>query len=133
MDERFPVFFNDGDLGMRLFREGDKAYLLPHVQAVHYGGSSVKQLDELVYNQEWVYGLRAFYSKFRGFWYNRALDLILSLNVPIEFARALKAVLQRRKGLASLFEPIVSFWKVLSYHPSQARPHIFKLPTRPEA
>jgi len=132
MDERFPVFFNDGDFAVRLFREGYRAYMLPHVQAIHYGGSSVKQLDRLTYNQEFVYGLRTFYGTFRGFLYNRAVDLILSLNVPVELGKALKAVLQRRRRPSSLFDPIVDFRKTLAYRPGNARPHIFKLAERPE-
>ena len=132
MDERFPVFFNDGDFAMRLFREGYEIHILPHVQAIHHGGASVKQLDRLIYNQEWVYGLRTFYSKFRGFLYNRAIDLVLSLNVPVEFARGLKEILQRSRSPSSLFDPIVDFRKALAYRPGNARPHIFKLPERLE-
>jgi GT2 family glycosyltransferase len=132
MDERFPLFFNDGDFAMRLFRERYLAYILPDVQAVHHGGSSVKQLNQLVYNQEWVYGLRTYYRKFRGFLYNRAIDFVLSLNVPVEFAKGLKEILQRRRSPSSLFEPIVSFWKVLAYRPGNARPHTYKLPERLE-
>jgi GT2 family glycosyltransferase len=132
MDERFPVFFNDGDFCMRVFREGYKAYVLPHVQAIHYGGSSVKQLDQLVYNQEWVYGIRAFYRKYRGFLFNRILDFYLGLNVLVEFAQGVKAVLKRKKGASSLFQPIVAFWKALAYRPANARQHIPRLPERPE-
>jgi GT2 family glycosyltransferase len=128
MDERFPVFFNDGDFAMRLFRRGYKAHILPHVQAVHYGGGSVKQLNHFAYNQEWVYGLRAFHSKFRGFLYNRAMDLVLSLNVPVEFAKGVKEIFRRRRSPSSLFEPIVSFRNLLAYRPGAARPHTFKLP-----
>jgi GT2 family glycosyltransferase len=130
MDERFPVFFNDGDLAMRLFREGYRAYILPHVKAVHYGGSSVKQLDRLAYNREFVYGLRAFYRKYRGFLYNLAIDSVLALNVFAEFLRNLKAVVRRAKPLSSLFEPFVQFSKTLSYRPASARPHVFRLPSR---
>ncbi len=132
MDERFPVFFNDGDFVMRMFRENYSSYVLPHVQAIHYGGSSVKQLDQLVYNQEWVYGIRTFYRQYRGFWFNRVLDFFLGLNVLVELAQGLKAVLQRKKSPFSLFQPIVSFRKALAYRPGNARPHIFKLAERPE-
>ena len=133
MDERFPVFYNDGDFGMRLFQMGYRAYILPHAQAVHYGSSSVKQLDLLTYNQEYVYGLRTFNKKFRGFLNNRVTELTLSLNVPVELVRTLWAILKRKRSPSSLFEPIVSFWKMLRYHPVNARPHIFKLPKKPEA
>jgi N-acetylglucosaminyl-diphospho-decaprenol L-rhamnosyltransferase len=132
MDERFPVFFNDGDFVMRLFREEYRAYILPHAQAIHYGGSSVKQLDRLTYNQEFVYGLRTFYGTFRGILYNWAVDLILSLNVPVEIGRGLKHVIQGRKSPSSLFDPIVDFRKALAYRPGNARPHIFRIAKRSE-
>lgn len=127
MDERFPVFFNDGDFGIRMFREGYRAYLLPQVQAVHHGGSSVRQLDRLTYNREFVYGLRTFYGSFRGFLYNRLVVLILSLNVPVEIGRALKDVLLRGRSPSSLFSPITDFRKALAYRPDNVRPHLFKL------
>lgn len=132
MDERFPVFFNDGDFAIRLFREEYRAYILPQVQAIHYGGSSVKQLDRLTYNQEFVYGLRTFYGTFRGFLYNWAVVLILSLNVPVELGKGLKAVIQRRRRPSSVFDPMVDFRKALAYRPGNARPHIFHLAERPE-
>jgi GT2 family glycosyltransferase len=127
MDERFPVFFNDGDFGVRLFREGYRAYLLPQAQAVHHGGSSVKQLDRFTYNQEFVYGLRTFYGSFRGVLFNGALVLILSLNVPVELGKALKDALLRRRSLSSLFSPLADFWKALSYRPDNARAHLYRL------
>lgn len=130
MDERFPIFFNDGDFAMRLFRAGYRAYLLPQVTAVHYGGSSVKQLDRIAYNQEYVYGLRAYYRKYRGFFYNRAIEAVLSLNVLVEFLKNMKAILGRAKPLSSLFEPFVLFAKALTYRPESARPHIFELPPK---
>ncbi len=131
MDERFPVFFNDGDYGMRLFQAGYRAYILPQAQAVHYGSSSVKQLDLLAYNQEYVYGLRTFYRKHRGFLNTRAIEMVLSLNVPVELVKTCWAILKRQKSPSSLVDPIVSFWKVLRYSPANARPHIFRLPGKP--
>jgi hypothetical protein len=115
-----------------MFREGYRAYLLPHVQAIHSGGSSVKQLDLLTYNQEFVYGLRTFCGTFRGPLYNWAVVLILSLNVPVEFGKAVRDVLRRRRSLSSLFAPIIDFWKALAYRPNNARAHLFKLSERPE-
>jgi hypothetical protein len=130
MDERFPVFFNDGDFGMRLFRAGYRAYLLPHVKAVHYGGSSVKQLDRLAYNQEYVYGLRAYYRKYRGFFYNRAIECVLSLNVLVEVLENAAGVLRRTRPLRSLIEPCLHFAKALSYRPGTVRHHIYHLPPK---
>jgi GT2 family glycosyltransferase len=132
MDERFPVFFNDGDFALRLFRKGYRAYILPHVQAIHEGGSSVKQLDRLTYDQEFVYGLRTFYGTFKGFLFNRALDFFLGLNVLAELGKGLKEVLRRRRSPSSLLDPIVDFRKALAYRPGNARSHIFKPAERPE-
>ncbi len=131
MDERFPVFFNDGDFAMRLFRAGYRACILPHVKAVHHGGSSVKQLDRLAYNREWVYGLRAYYRKYRGIFYNRAIEAVLSLNAILEALENGRGVLRRGQPLRSLFEPFLHFSKALSYRPLIARSHIYRLP--PEA
>lgn len=130
MDERFPVFFNDGDFGMRLFRAGYRAYLLPHVKAVHYGGSSVKQLDRLAYNQEYVYGLRTHNRKHRGFIHRLAIDSVLFLNVVVECLGNALGVLRRAKPLRSLYEPFVHYAKALSYRPTAARPHIYQLPPK---
>jgi GT2 family glycosyltransferase len=132
MDERYPVFFNDGDFVLRLIDENYRVYLLPYVQAIHYGGSSVKQLDQLVYNQEWVYGYRTFYRQYKGFLFSLVLDFFLGLNVLVELAQGLKAVLQRRQSPFSFFRPIVSFRKALAYRPDNVRPHIFKLRERLE-
>lgn len=130
MDEQFPVFFNDGDFAIRLFRAGYRAYLLPHVEAVHYGGSSVKQLDRLAYNQEYIYGLRTYYRKYRGFIYNRAIEGALSLNVLVEVLENAWGVLRRAKPLRSLFEPFLHFAQALSYRPGSARHHIYQLPPK---
>jgi hypothetical protein len=131
MDERFPVFFNDGDFGMRLFRAGYRAYILPHVRAVHFGGSSVRQLDRLAYNQEYVYGLRTYTSTYRGFFYSRAIEAVLSLNVLLEALGNAWWVLRGAKPLRSLVEPCVNFAKALSYRPANARRHIFRPLSKP--
>ncbi len=62
---------------------------------------------------------------------NRAVEMVLSLNVPVELAKTCWAILKRQKSLSSLFDPIVSFWKVLRYSPANARAHIFRLPEKP--
>jgi hypothetical protein len=130
MDERFPVFFNDGDFGMRLFRAGYRAYILPHVQAVHFGGSSVRQLDRLAYNQEYVYGLRTYTRTYRGFFYCRAVEAALFLNVLFEAPGNAWGVLRRAKPLRSLLDPFVNYAKALLYRPENARRHIYRPPPR---
>jgi hypothetical protein len=129
LDERFPVFFNDGDFGRRLFQAGYKACILPRVQACHHGGASVKQLGLLAYNQEFIYGLRAFYRKHRGFLYNRAIDLVLTLNLPVDFARVLVEILRRRKSLSRLMDPFSFLYKTFTYRPANARDSIHGIPS----
>ncbi len=133
MDELYPVFFNDGDFAMRVFMSGYKACITPHVQAIHHGGSSTKLLDRLVYNKEYVYGLRTYNKKFKGFFYTRIIEAILSLNVLSELASNVKAFLQRKKGLASVAEPLVSFIKTLVYKPENIRPLVYRLPANSES
>ncbi|MEW6441671.1 MAG: glycosyltransferase family 2 protein [bacterium] len=129
MDERFPVFFNDGDFGVRLFQAGYKACILPDVHACHHGGASVRQLDSLAYNQEYVYGMRAFYRKHRGLLYRRAVDLALASDVPVRFARVLQEVLGRRKPLWALSEPFRFLLATFAYRPANARDLVYRVPT----
>ncbi len=128
MDERFPVFFNDGDFGVRLFRAGYKACILPHVRAVHHGGGSVRLLDELAYNQEFVYGLRAFYRAHTGWLYRRAIDLVLVSNLPARFVKTLGHVLLGRAAPGRLFRLFTDFWKTFTYRPPNARNHLYRVP-----
>ena len=124
MDERFPVFFNDGDFALRLFRAGYKAYIISNVQACHYGGSSVKQLDQLTYHKEWIYGLRAFYHKHRGHLYTRAIDTVLSLNLLHDLSVNARDILLLNKSPSEFLTPVRTFREVLAYQP----PNIFRLP-----
>ncbi len=124
LDERFPVFFNDGDFARRLFDAGYKAYVIPNGQVLHHGGSSVRQLERLHYDQEFVYGLRAYSRKHRGMLYNRLLDLVLGLDPLLETIETLGAVLLGRARPASLGEPFARFRRILSYRPPNARPGI---------
>ncbi len=120
-DEYFPVFFNDGDLGIRLFKAGYKAYIFPGAQAYHHHGSSIKQLSTLLFNQEWIYGLRAYYRKHRGFFYNLAIDLVLSLNVAGNMLVGLRDILTGKKGFSELFTPVKDFVRIMGYRPPNAQ------------
>lgn len=128
MDERFPVFFNDGDFGVRLFRAGYKACILPNVKAVHHGGGSVRQLDELSYNQEFIYGLRAFYRAHTGWFYRRTIDLALFCNLPARFAKTLGHVLLGRAAPGRLVRLFPDFWKTFTYRPANARNRLYTVP-----
>lgn len=129
MDERFPVFFNDGDLGLRMFRAGYAAYVLPQVQAVHHGGASVKQLERQAYDQEFIYGLRAFYAKHTRLPYRRLIDAALCLNPLAASLRALGPVLRGRAPVSSLRDPLRTFRAILAYHPPNARPYVYPAST----
>ena len=121
MDERFPVFFNDGDFGQRLFRAGYKAYICPHVQAYHHHGGSIRQLSRLNFNQEWTYGLRTYASTHRGFFYSLGIDLVLSLNLFWSFFENLRNIVLRKKRISDLFAPVRDFRRIMTYRPPNAR------------
>ncbi len=120
-DELFPVFFNDGDFGRRLLDAGYKAYIYPRAQAYHHHGSSIKQLSQMLFNQEWIYGLRTYYSKHRGFLYNLAIDLVLSLNMLWNLLVNLRAIVLRKKKVSELFAPVRDFKRIMAYRPPNAR------------
>ncbi len=120
-DEHFPVFFNDGDFAYRLFRAGYKAYIVPRAEAYHHHGSSIKQLSQMLFNQEWIYGLRAYYAKHRGFSYNLAIDLVLSLNVAGNMLVGLRDILAGKKGLSDFMAPVSDFRRMMRYRPPNAR------------
>ena len=123
MDERFPVFFNDGDFGFRVFRSGYKAYIIPEAQACHYGGASIEQLDQIKYNKEYIYGMRAFYRKHRSWLYCRTVDSLLSLNLLYDLSKEGRSVLRGEKRFRDLLSLVRRFRELLSYcPPSAARP-----------
>ncbi len=119
-DERFPVFFNDGDLAFRFFQAGYKAYITPDVQVCHYGGSSVEQLPALTFNSEYVYGLRAYCLKHRGRLYTLAIDAVLSLNVLYDLVRTARDIVRRKKRFQDMRIPVSDFRKALAYRPPNA-------------
>jgi GT2 family glycosyltransferase len=121
-DERFPVFFNDGDFAARAFREGYQAYILPQIQARHYGGASVRQLDAVTYDREFVYGLRTFCRKHRGRFYAAAVDGLLALDVLAELERAARELLSGSRGATEFLRPITTFRERLNYRPPNAGP-----------
>ncbi|MGW8179135.1 MAG: glycosyltransferase family 2 protein, partial [bacterium] len=120
LDERFPIFFNDGDFAFRLFQEGYKAYVLPHVHACHHGGASVTQLDATIDNKEFIYGLRTYSRKHRGRLYGLALDMLLGLNLLNDLQQSTQDVISRRKAPGTILEPVRRFRETLAYRPSNA-------------
>ena len=117
MDERFPVFFNDGDFACRMFEAGYKAYIVPHLAACHYGGASVKQLSFGDYTKEWVYGLRAFYRKHKGRLYSTAADLILATDLFYDLRDTCRDILSGKSGPAGISRPFRALRELLAYRP----------------
>ncbi len=68
-DERFPLFFNDGDLCARLQRAGRRADVVPAATAAHGYGTSVKRAqsaDPARMRAEWVASLRRYAARWWG-------------------------------------------------------------------
>ncbi len=69
-DERFPLFFNDGDLCARLLRAGRRAEVVPAARAAHGYGTSVtraQRADPARMRAEWVASLRRYAAR----WWSR--------------------------------------------------------------
>ena len=69
-DERFPLFFNDGDLCARLARLGRRAEIVPRATAQHGYGTSVaraQHADPARMRAEWVASMR----RYAGRWWPR--------------------------------------------------------------
>ena len=69
-DERFPLFFNDGDLCNRLARDGRRAEVVPAATATHGYGTSVARAqtaDPARMRAEWVASMR----RYAGRWWPR--------------------------------------------------------------
>ena len=63
LDERFPLFFNDGDLCARLARAGLRVEIVPAATAAHGYGTSIaraQQADPARMRAEWVASLRRY-------------------------------------------------------------------------
>jgi GT2 family glycosyltransferase len=68
-DERFPLFFNDGDLCARLLRAGRRAEVVPAASAAHGYGTSVtraQRADPARMRAEWVASLRRYAQRWWG-------------------------------------------------------------------
>jgi N-acetylglucosaminyl-diphospho-decaprenol L-rhamnosyltransferase len=79
-DERFPLFFNDGDLCARLLRRGRRAEVVPAARAAHGYGTSVaraQRADPARMRAEWVASLRCYAARWWGRPARSALPLLL--------------------------------------------------------
>ena len=61
-DERFPLFFNDAELALRLRHKGYRAEVIPAAGAVHGYGTSHRQLQRARRRAEFVASMRLFVS-----------------------------------------------------------------------
>jgi GT2 family glycosyltransferase len=83
LDERFPLFFNDGDLCARLLRAGRRTEIVPAASASHGYGTSVKRAqhaDPARMRAEWVASLRRYASRWWGRPARAALGPLLLLD-----------------------------------------------------
>ncbi len=82
-DERFPLFFNDGDLCARIRRAGRRADVVPAATAAHGYGTSVKRAqaaDPARMRAEWVASLRRYAARWWGRPARAALPVLLLLD-----------------------------------------------------
>lgn len=64
IDPRFPFYYNDVDLSMRIAKKGYKIYLLSSAEVVHFISSSFKQRDDLWNDKECKAGQIKYFEKY---------------------------------------------------------------------
>jgi N-acetylglucosaminyl-diphospho-decaprenol L-rhamnosyltransferase len=95
-DERFPLFFNDGDLCKRLLRAGRGIEVVPSATAAHGYGTSVKRAqaaDPARMRAEWVASLRRYAAR----WWTRPARAALAPLLLLDAAAAAVLCLARRE------------------------------------
>jgi GT2 family glycosyltransferase len=95
-DERFPLFFNDGDLCARLAGAGRGAEIVPTATAAHGYGTSVKRAqhaDPARMRAEWVASLR----RYAGRWWPRPARVALAALLLADAAASAALCLARRE------------------------------------
>ena len=88
-DERFPLFFNDGDLCARLLARGRRAEVVPAARAAHGYGTSVsraQRTDPARMRAEWVASLRRYARRWWGRPARAALPLALLADATVAAA-----------------------------------------------
>jgi len=91
-DERFPLFFNDGDLCARLLRAGRRAEVVPAARAAHGYGTSVaraQRADPARMRAEWVASLRRYAARWWGRPARAALPALLLADAAVGAALCL--------------------------------------------
>ncbi len=95
-DERFPLFFNDGDLCARLRRAGRSVEIVPAATAAHGYGTSLEReqaADPARMRAEWVASLR----RYTGRWWNRPQRVALTALLLADAAVAAALCLVHRE------------------------------------
>ena len=95
-DERFPLFFNDGDLCKRIQRSGRRAEVVPAATAAHGYGTSVKRAqaaDPARMRAEWVASLRRYAAR----WWGRPARAALAPLLLLDAVAAAVLCLARRE------------------------------------
>ena len=95
-DERFPLFFNDGDLCARLARDGRRAEIVPAATAVHGYGTSVarsQHADPARMRAEWVASMRRYADR----WWPRPARAALALLLLADAVAGAALCLARRE------------------------------------
>jgi GT2 family glycosyltransferase len=95
-DERFPLFFNDGDLCARLLRVGRRAEVVPAARAAHGYGTSVtraQRADPARMRAEWVASLR----RYAGRWWPRPARAALGVALLADAVVAAALCVARRE------------------------------------
>jgi N-acetylglucosaminyl-diphospho-decaprenol L-rhamnosyltransferase len=95
-DERFPLFFNDGDLCKRIQRAGRRTEIVPTATAAHGYGTSVKRAqaaDPARMRAEWVASLRRYAAR----WWSRPARAALAPLLLLDAGAAAALCLARRE------------------------------------
>ncbi len=95
-DERFALFFNDGDLCARLARGGRRAEIVPAATAVHGYGTSVaraQHADPARMRAEWVASMRRYAER----WWPRPARAVLAAALLADAMAGAALCLARRE------------------------------------
>ena len=112
LDERFPVFFNDGDMGARLINSGYKAYIIPQAKVVHHKGGSIRLLSGMVFSEEYAVALRRYFHKHAPGLYATTVDAILLHQFLFRLAKTSVKVSLGKKRPADLLNEAITYCRI---------------------
>ena len=114
MDERFPIFFNDGDLGNRLFKAGYRAYVVAEARVTHHLGSAVSQLTPRDFSETFMTSLRRYLHKHHGRLFATTTDLVFLGNYLLLLLYGAVLLARGRKTRAALRDDWAACREILS-------------------